>query len=108
MLRPLQVGVPHAIGEVAHDRIHIIADGEVYSPPHSYGVDSSRVLEEIMGTDSRTASVNELLSTISGAIGEDRYDETRELLAELSRRVGEDDPEVTRVRTLLDFMTGEE
>ena len=99
---------PQAIGEVEHDRIHIIADGEVYSPRYSYGVDSSRVLEEIMGTDSRTASVNELLSTISGAIGEDRYDETRELLAELSRRLGKNAPEVTRVRTLLDFMTGEE
>ena len=96
---------PQAIGEVEHDRIHIMADGEVYSPTHSFGVDSSRVLEEIMCTESRTASVNELLSTISVAVGDDRYDDTRPLLAELSRRLGENDPEVTRIRTLLDFMT---
>lgn len=96
---------PQVIGEVEHDRIHIMADSEVYSPTHSFGVDSSRVLEEIMGTKSRTLSVNELLSKISGAIGDDQYGEARDLLAELSGCLGEDDPEVTRIRTLLDFMT---
>ena len=45
---------PQLIGEVEHDRIQIIADGQVYSPTHSFGVDSSRVLEEIMGADPRT------------------------------------------------------
>ena len=39
---------PQVIGEVGHNRIQIIANGEVYSPTHSFGVDSSRVLEEIM------------------------------------------------------------
>ena len=96
---------PQVIGEVEHDRIHIVADGEVYSPAHSFGVDSSRVLEEIMGTESRTPSVNELLSNISGTIGDDRYDDARALLAGLSARLGENDPEVTRIQTLLDFMT---
>ena len=96
---------PQVIGEVEHDRIHIMAHGEVYSPSHSFGVDSSRVLEEIMGTEPRSPSVNELLSKISRAIGDDRYDDAHALLAELSDRVGENDPEVTRIQTLLDFMT---
>lgn len=98
---------PQVIGEVKHDRIHIIADGEVYSPPYSYGVDSSRVLEEIMETNSRTESVDELLATISRTVGDDRYDEARSLLTELSDRLGEDAPEVTRIRTLLEFLTGD-
>lgn len=96
---------PQVIGEVEHDRIHIIADGEVYPPVHSFGVDSSRVLEEVMGTDSRNETVKELLSKISEAVGGDRYADARNLLADLSDRLGEDDPEVTRVQTLLDFMT---
>ena len=95
---------PQVIGEVEHDRIHMIADGEVYSPSHSFGVDSSRVLEEIMGTCSRTTTVNELLTDISQQISDDRYDDARVLLADLSELLGEDDPEVTRVQTLLDFM----
>ena len=99
---------PQVIGEVKHDRIHIMADGEVYSPAHSFGADSSRVLEEIMDTDPRTESVKELLSKISRTIGDDQYGDARDLLAELSNRIGENDPEVTRVLTLLDFMTGEE
>ena len=98
---------PQVIGEVEHDRIHIIADGEVYSPLHSFGVDSSRVLEEIMDTPPRTGTVNDLLSRISRTIGDDRYDDARALLDDLSSRLGENDPEVTRIRTLLDFMTGD-
>ena len=99
---------PQVIGEVEHDRIHIIDDGRVYSPAHSFGVDSSRVLEEIMDTDPRTKSVKDLLSQISRTIGRDRYSDARRLLDDLSNRVGENDPEVTRIAILLDFLEGEE
>ena len=98
---------PQVIGEVEHDRIHIMADGEVYSPAYSFGVDSIRVLEEIMGTDPRTRKVKDLLSEISRTIGDDSYDDVRALLADLAKHLGEDDAEVTRIRTLLDFMTGD-
>lgn len=98
---------PQVIGEVEHDRIQIIADGQVYPPTHSFGVDSSRVLEEIMGTDPRTHEVKELLSKLSQEVGRQRFDRARELLAQLVHRLGEDDPEVVRINTLLDFMEGE-
>ena len=99
---------PQVIGEVKHDRIQIIANGEVYSPTHSFGVDSSRVLEEIMDADPRTQEVEALLSEVSQEVGTQRYDRARELLTQLVERLGENDPEVTRIRTLLDFMEGEE
>ena len=100
---------PQIIGEVEHDRIHIIRNGEVYSPTHSFGVDSSRVLEEIMDAPPRTAEIEELLKKVSQEVGkQQRYEEARELLAQLVDRLGEDDPEVTRIRILLDFMEGEE
>ncbi|MCY3787891.1 MAG: AAA family ATPase [Gemmatimonadetes bacterium] len=99
---------PQVIGEVEHDRIQIIADGQVYSPTHSFGVDSNRVLEEIMDADPRTQDVKELLSKISRKVGKQRYESARELLAQLVDRLGEDDPEVSRIRTLLDFMAGDE
>ena len=44
---------PQVIGELESDRVHIMADGEVYSPAHSFGVDSSRVLEEVMDAHAR-------------------------------------------------------
>ena len=99
---------PQVIGEVEHDRIQIIANGEVYSPTHSFGVDSSRVLEEIMDADPRTRKIKALLAQLSQEVGKQRYESARGLLAQLVGRLGEDDPEVTRVRTLLDFMEGEE
>ncbi len=99
---------PQVIGEVPHERIQIIAEGEVYSPSHSFGVDSSRVLEEIMEADPRTKTVQDLLSAISQAIGKQQYDRGRKLLGRLCEQLGEADPEVTRLRTLLDFVEGTE
>ena len=99
---------PQVVGEVEPNRIHVIADGEVYSPTHSFGVDSSRVLEEVMDAPARTESVHDLLSKISRRIGKNRFDEARPLVTELVGILGENDPEVTRVRALLDFMEGGE
>lgn len=99
---------PQIIGEVEHDRIHIIADGEIYSPTHSFGVDSSRVLEEIMDSPPRATEVEELLKQVSQEVGKQRYEHARQSLAQLVELLGEVDPEVTRIRTLLDFIEGEE
>jgi predicted ATP-binding protein involved in virulence len=99
---------PQIIGEVEHMRIQIIADGQVYSPTHSYGVDSSRVLEEIMGSDPRAKQVQSLLSDISRMIGGQHFDRAHVVLAQLVGQLGEDDPEVVRIQTLLDFVEGKE
>ena len=99
---------PQVIGEVEHDRIQIIANGEVYSPTHSFGVDSSRVLEEVMDAPPRTAEVEDLLTKVSQEVGKQRLEQARGLLAQLVDRLGENDPDVTRITTLLDFVEGEE
>ena len=99
---------PQVIGEVEHDRIQIIANGDVYSPTHSYGVDSNRVLEETMGANPRSTEVEELLKKVSQEVGEQRYENARGLLGELVGRLGENDPEITRISTLLDFLEGKE
>ena len=99
---------PQVVGEVQHDRIQIIADGQVYSPSHSLGVDSSRVLEEIMSVDSRTHEVSRLLSRVARAIGKQKYESAHCLLSQLVEKLGEDDPEVNRIATLLDFMESDE
>ena len=99
---------PQVIGEVPHECIHIIADGQVYPPTHSYGVDSSRVLEEIMEAKPRTEKVDTVLTEISRVIGNQQFARGRELLKVLGGHLGEEDPEVTRLRTLLDFLEGRE
>ena len=99
---------PQVIGEVEHDLIQIIAEGEVYSPTHSFGVDSSRVLEEVMDAPPRTAEVEDLVTKVSQEVGKQRLEQARGLVAQLVDRLGENDPDVTRITTLLDFMEGEE
>ena len=95
---------PQIIGEVPHDQIQIISDGMVYSPLYSFGVDSSRVLEEIMDANPRTEDINRLLSDAYSAMDAKSVDRVRLLLKELDRKLGERDPEVTRLRMFLDFM----
>ena len=95
---------PQIIGEVEKERIQIMAGGMVYSPSHSFGVDSSRVLEEVMDAHARNVEIQELLRSISSRIDEDQYRDARKLLEQLAERVGEGDPEVTRARTLLEFL----
>ena len=95
---------PQVIGEVQRERIQIIAKGEVYSPPQSFGVDSSRVLEEIMDADPRTEEIQDLLGKLSRAVGNAKYKLARNLLVKLASQVGQNDPEVTRTETLLEFI----
>lgn len=97
---------PQTIGEIQHDHVHVMADGEVHSPARSFGFDSNRVLEEIMDTGPRTAKVEDLLGEISGRIDRNEFDGARRSLAGLTKMLGENDPEVTRLRTLVDFMEG--
>lgn len=99
---------PQVIGEVEHDRIQVMGLGPVFSPTHSFGVDSSRVLEEIMDAPTRSAEVQRLLDEISKAISAKRLGDATSLVSDLSARLGEDDAEVIRARTLLDFLGGEE
>jgi len=68
---------PQVIGEVEHDQIQIIANGRVHSPTHSFGVDSSRVLEEIMESEPRAREVKDLLAELSKEVAKQRFESAR-------------------------------
>ena len=95
---------PQVIGEVEHDRIQILTEDGAFPATHSFGVDSSRVLEEIMEADPRTREVLDLLARIKGEIDRDAFGRARRSLDELIDKVGGDDPEVIRIHTLLEFL----
>ncbi len=60
-----------------------------------------------MGADSRNPTVDREISRIARLISEGKATEARAAITTLSDEIGEDDPEITRARTLLDFMEGE-
>ncbi len=96
---------PQVIGEVPHDQIQMIDGDNVYVPGHSFGVDSSRVLEELMDAKPRNAGVEEKLNTIAELIDQGKEAEARSEIETLAKEIGEDDPEITRARMLLEFMS---
>lgn len=98
---------PQVIGEVPPEQIRIIDGDIVYSPEHSFGVDSSRILEEIMDTKSRTNEVDNLLTKLARQIDSDDFDGARATIHEATKSLGENDPEIVRARTLMAFVEHE-
>lgn len=74
---------PQILGELqAGDIVLISIDGTSH-PQVSYGLDSSSVLEEIMGASSRTAQVEAQVSQLFSALEHGQLVEARSMLAEL-------------------------
>jgi len=51
---------PQLIGEAQPEEITLLDGGQATAPPRSFGIDSSRVLEDVMGANSRNHSLEEL------------------------------------------------
>lgn len=99
---------PQIIGEVEPERIHILAEGKVWSPAHSFGVDSSRILQEIMDTDSRTRDIEKRLTLVSNQIDKDKFESARSSLSSIQKILGENDADVVRLSTLISLLEGDE
>jgi len=99
---------PQVIGEVPADRIQIMGQGPVFSPVHSFGIDSSRVLAEIMDAPPRTARIQEQLADLSQRMATGDLDVARSIIDDLSLKLGYDDPDVLRGRATIDYLTDDE
>lgn len=95
---------PQVIGEVRPEEIRMLEDGVVSTPPRSFGIDSSRILEELMEAKSRSESVETLLGKLFRLIDQEDFSAARDLLPEVEAKLGPDDPEITRARTLMAFL----
>lgn len=95
---------PQLIGEVLPSEIRILEGGRAYEPSRSFGLDSSRILEEIQGATQRNPDVGSLIHAIAMAIDKEEFERARMLILDLQEKVGPDDAEVTRARSLLKFM----
>ena len=94
---------PQLIGEVPAERITVIGD-TVYRPEHTFGMDSSRILEEVMDVSERNVEVNDILTKLFRQIDEEELAGAKATLQQLVELVGEQDGEVLRARTLIHFL----
>ncbi|HZK82723.1 MAG TPA: AAA family ATPase, partial [Humisphaera sp.] len=98
---------PQVIGEVSPEEIRLLEDETVSRPSRSHGIDSSRILEELMGAASRNEVVADLLKNLSRSIDREDFSQAQDLLGQVEKELGPDDPEVTRARTLMAFLESE-
>lgn len=95
---------PQVLGEVRPEEVRSLDGGEVTIPARSYGIDSSRILEELMGGRSRNDRIEGILKELFGMIDKEKFDDARRLLAQAEAELGGDDPEITRARALMSFL----
>lgn len=95
---------PQLIGEARPEELMLLDESGTTLPPRSFGVDSSRILEEVMGATSRDPSTQDLLRRLFHEIDEERFETARSLLDQAEAALGPDDPEITRARALMTFL----
>jgi predicted ATP-binding protein involved in virulence len=95
---------PQLIGEALPREIRVLDHGSVSIPPRSYGVDSSRILEEVMHTSPRNVDTKRLLSRLAELIDKEDMVGAREALKKVEENLGHDDPEVIGASTLIQLL----
>jgi hypothetical protein len=94
------------IGELKREEIRLLDNEGVFNPPRSYGIDSNRILEEIMDARSRNEEVEKTISEVAEKIDAEDFSSAERGIEELEESLGKDDPEVTRARSLMSFLGG--
>jgi predicted ATP-binding protein involved in virulence len=103
---------PQVLSNVRPESIYLLTqeDGElrVMRPEASFGRDSNRILEDIMGVDERPSGIKQKLSDYFYLLDQGKMEEARSLRQELESLIGPSDPEfaradaITRARELID------
>ncbi|MBB2493512.1 AAA family ATPase [Aquipseudomonas ullengensis] len=103
---------PQVIGEVEARCVRFLeyVDGNVSVtiPTEAYGIDSNRILQELMGAPVRNRLIDIELRALFKLIDQERFDEARAAIVVLERKLGEDEPELTRASSLIHFLEGSE
>ncbi len=98
---------PQVVGEVKPENIWILEEGQApYHPNRSYGMDSSELLQEVMGAPSTNEQVSAQLVDIERSIDHGEYDDARSKISALAKETGSI-PSLIGANTLL-IMEGEE
>jgi predicted ATP-binding protein involved in virulence len=96
---------PQVISEVKPERIYLLErkDGETVAkrPEASFGLDSNRILEDLMGVDERPRRIKEQLTQFFRLIDEGKLDEAKALRRELEAEIGSDEPNFAKGEVLI-------
>ncbi len=99
---------PQLVGEALPQEIRILEKGHAITPPRSFGVDSSRILEEVMHVSRRNDETDALLSRMAREIDAENLDDAKKTLVEVEAKLGKDDPDVTGANSLIGLLEATE
>jgi predicted ATP-binding protein involved in virulence len=105
---------PLIIGEVEANCIRLLESDDETSnnsatiPSESYGLDANRVLNELMGAADRNKEIADKLYILFRLIDDEDFDGARQAITKLTEKLGEFEPELTRARSLIKFLEGNE
>lgn len=96
---------PQVLSETVTEAVTVVEDFQFYGPDApTHGRDTNSILTEVLGAPERPTEFRDKLDAISNLIDEDRFAEARQDLDAVAEVVTERDPEVTRLRTMLDVV----
>ena len=79
---------PQLVGEALPHEIRILEDDVATTPSRSYGIDSSRILEEVMHVSRRNEETEGLLSKMAEQIDREDLSEAKKTLGEVEQKLG--------------------
>ncbi|WP_224368547.1 AAA family ATPase [Hyalangium versicolor] len=104
---------PQVISEVKPECIYLLErkDGETVArrPESSFGLDSNRILEDLMGVDERPRRIKEQLIQFFRLIDDGKLDEAKALRRQLEEEIGSDEPSFAKGDVLIrrkEMLTG--
>lgn len=92
---------PTVVGSLAAANVVRLKDFQVAPTPHTYGRDSTTILEDVMGLPAHPSDIQRRLDDLARLIDADDLRGARAALDQLADVLGADAPEVTRYDTTL-------
>jgi predicted ATP-binding protein involved in virulence len=96
---------PQVLSHVDPECIHILDyDGDnviVKRPESSYGLDSNRILEDILGVSKRPQEIQDRMLDLFRTINNNDLDSAKEIVKELGDRIGINEPELVKAEATI-------
>jgi predicted ATP-binding protein involved in virulence len=74
---------PQVVGAVKPEEVRVMDGNEVTTPKRTFGIDSDRVLDELMDGSSRNEATKRKLSELAAAFNEENFSKSEQLLNEV-------------------------
>lgn len=103
---------PQVLGEVPPECVRCLYENgdqgvKFFIPKQSIGLGDGEIIEELMGTATRNAAVEDELKQVFGLIDDDKFDEARQKMAEVEKTTRGEIPELVRAQTMITMLEGE-